>query len=1014
MKLVKAAQKRAAALIAIFLASSFSMLAATTATQLMFAVQPASTTVGAGITNVAVQLKDKTGTNVSQSGITISLALNKGSGLAGTTNVITDASGKAAFTNLKISQAGTGDTLLATASGLKSATSSAFSVSKGATTTALVSSTNFLVYGQNVNLTATISVAAPAVGMLTGMVTFKDGTATLGTAMLNSSGVATFSTNRISAATTNRNLTAVFGGDGNFSGSTSSNLSLSVGKLALTVKNVVANNKVYDGTTNATLNSSNAVLATILAGDTVTLNYAAAKGAFASKTAGTNKTVFVSGLALAGASSANYSVTPPTAVANITPRSLAVTAKGVNKIYDGTTNATVTLADNRLVGDVFTNSYARAAFADKNAGTAIMINVSGLVISGDNAGNYALTNLTATASANITRASLTVSGIVASNKIYDATTVAPLNFSAAKLATIFAGDAVTLNPTNARGVFAGKTVGSGKTVTISGLTLGGTNSGNYTLTLPVTTTASITARPLAITAKGVNKIYDGTTNATVTLADNRVSGDALTDSYASAAFTGKNVGTNISINVYSISIAGTDSTNYVLTATNTTASASITKAALTVSGVVANDKTYDAKTTATLNFSNAALVTVFSGDTVTLNSAAAKGAFASKAVGTNKTVSITGLSLGGVSSNNYTLLQPTTTTASIASRVLVITAKGVNKIYDGTTSATVTLTDNRVSGDVLAGSYASVLFTNKNVGTNILINVCGLAIAGTDSGNYSLSATNTTAAASITPATLTVAAANLTRPYATTNPVLTAIYSGFVGGESLTNSDLTGSPMLTTTAKTNSSVGSYPITITKGSLVSADYSLKFTNGVLTVTKADTAALLSTTLNPALTNQNITFAAKVNPLGAAVLPPTGVIQFKSNGTNKLGNSVSVSSGMAYLTVLAVSLGQANTVITAEYSDPAGNFNSSTNSLTQNIVTVVAPPPSKLSLAPSFANGNVTAQITGVAGQTYVIQASADLIHWISISTNIADAAGAISLVDTNAVAFPSRFYRAYSP
>ena len=147
----------------------------------------------------------------------------------------------------------------------------------------------------------------------------------------------------------------------------------------------------------------------------------------------------------------------------------------------------------------------------------------------------------------------------------------------------------------------------------------------------------------------------------------------------------------------------------------------------------------------------------------------------------------------------------------------------------------------------------------------------------------------------------------------------------------------------------------------------------------------------------------------------MLPPVGVIQFKCNGTNKLGNAISVASGAANLTVLAAALGQSNAIITAEYSDPAGNFNSSTNSLTQNIVTVVTPPPpSKLSLAPSFGNGVVTAQLSGVAGQTYVIQASTDLLNWISISTNIADAAGAVSLVDSNAVAFPSRFYRAFSP
>jgi len=1014
MKTANVIRIKTGALVIALLLGNFSLLAANSATQLFFIAQPVSTVVGAGITNVVLQLADKNGTNVAQSGVAVSLALNK-SGLSGTTNVTTDANGKAAFANLVITTASNGDTLTAAASGLKSATSSSFNVSKGVTTTTLAASTNFLVYGQSVSFTATISTVAPASGTPTGTVTFKDGTATLGTATLNASGLATFSTNRISAATSSHNLTAVYAGDSNFSTSTSSNLSLTASKLVLTVAGAVANNKIYDGGTNATLNFSNATLATIVSGDTVTLNTASAKGAFASKTVGTGKTVTITGLALAGASAGNYSITAPTTTASITARSLVITAKGVNKIYDATTNATVTLTDNRVTGDSFTNSYAGAAFASKNVGTAISINVSGLAITGTDAGNYALSNLTAVTSANITPATLTASGILASNKIYDATTTATLNFTNAKLATILGGDAVTLNTAAAKGNFADKTVGTNKIVTVSGLTLAGTNAGNYTLAAPVSTTASITVRGLTITAKGVNKIYDATTNATITLTDNRVSGDALTDSYASAAFTNKNVGTAILINVYSLSIAGIDSANYALTATNTTATANITKATLTVAGVTANNKIYDATTAATLNFSNATLVTVFSGDTVTLDTSAAKGVFTSKTVGTNKTVTVSGLALAGASSGNYAVTQPTTT-ANISSRALAITATGVNKIYDGTTTATVKLADNRVSGDVLTDSYASAAFTNKNAGSNILINVYGLAIAGNDSINYYLTATNTTATASITSATLTVMANNLSRPYGATNPVLTATITGFVAGESLTNSDVTGSPALTTKATTNSNVGNYLISVGKGSLASTDYSFKLINGTLTVAPADTAALLSTTMNPAFTNQNITFAAQIKPLATTVLPPTGVIQFKCNGTNKLGNAVSVTnSGTANLTVMAASLGQTNAVITAEYSDPAGNFNPSTNSLTQNIVTVVTPPPpSKLSLAPTFANGVVAAQLSGITGQTYVIEASADLIHWSPLSTNVADTNGIVSLIDSNAVAFPSRFYRAYSP
>ena len=74
---------------------------------------------------------------------------------------------------------------------------------------------------------------------------------------------------------------------------------------------------------------------------------------------------------------------------------------------------------------------------------------------------------------------------------------------------------------------------------------------------PSLTTADITARALKVSAAGVNKVYDGTAAATVTLTDNRVSGDTFTDSYTAAVFNaGKDVGTGKAVSVSGISIAG--------------------------------------------------------------------------------------------------------------------------------------------------------------------------------------------------------------------------------------------------------------------------------------------------------------------------------------------------------------------------------------------------------------------------------------------------------------------------
>ena len=67
----------------------------------------------------------------------------------------------------------------------------------------------------------------------------------------------------------------------------------------------------------------------------------------------------------------------------------------------------MTLADNRVAGDVFADSYGSATYTNSNAGNGRTINVSGISISGADAGDYSY-NTTAVTSANITQAPLTI------------------------------------------------------------------------------------------------------------------------------------------------------------------------------------------------------------------------------------------------------------------------------------------------------------------------------------------------------------------------------------------------------------------------------------------------------------------------------------------------------------------------------------------------------------------------------------------------------------------------------
>ena len=443
---------------------------------------------------------------------------------------------------------------------------------------------------------------------------------------------------------------------------------------------------------------------------------------------------------------------------------LVVSASGVNKVYDATTGATVTLSDNAFGGDTLSLGYGSAAFADKNAGTGKTVTVGGITVSGTGVGNYTVSSVTTT-TADITPATITqVTGISAANKVYDGTTTATLATGQLGFVGMFAGDSLTASATNA--AFVDKNAGLGKTVTIGGLALGGTDAGNYTLTAgPTTSTANITPAPLVIGASAVGKVYDGTTAATVTLGDTPIGGDVVNVSYTSAAFSDKNAGIGKTVIVGGIGLNGADAGNYSF---NTTASttADIAKASLVV-GAAGINKVYDATTVATVSLSD----TPIGSDVV--NVAYGSASYGDKNVGVGKTVSVGGITLSGADAGNYSFNTTASTTADIAKANLTVGAVGVNKVYDTTRVATVTLIDNHLGNDALVVGYGSASFADKNAGTGKTVTVGGIDVTGTDAGNYNFNTTASTTA-DIAKAPIVVGAVAQNKVYdATTAAVVT-------------------------------------------------------------------------------------------------------------------------------------------------------------------------------------------------------------------------------------------------
>ncbi|MBI4986845.1 MAG: filamentous hemagglutinin N-terminal domain-containing protein, partial [Rhodocyclales bacterium] len=129
----------------------------------------------------------------------------------------------------------------------------------------------------------------------------------------------------------------------------------------------------------------------------------------------------------------------------------AITATGItaaSKVYNANTVATLNAAGaafaagSVVAGDnvVLGTAAASGAFADKHAGTAKAVTVSGLALSGTDAANYSVADASG-ATANITAKAITATGITAASKVYNANTVATLNTTAATLASGATSDA---------------------------------------------------------------------------------------------------------------------------------------------------------------------------------------------------------------------------------------------------------------------------------------------------------------------------------------------------------------------------------------------------------------------------------------------------------------------------------------------------------------------------------------------------------------------------------------------
>ena len=301
---------------------------------------------------------------------------------------------------------------------------------------------------------------------------------------------------------------------------------ITVGASALS-----ADNKIYDGTADATITIGDSSLVGVEVTDVgnVALDASAWTAFFADKNAANGKLVTIDGLALTGSKSTNYSLVQPTRTANITKLPITITAVTDSRVYDGTTNSSgipiLSAGTPLAVGDsepVWTQT-----FNNKNAGTGKSLTPSGLVDDGNNGLNYAY-NYVPVATGEITKLPITVTAVTDS-KVYDGTT----SSSGSPILSVGTPLAVGDSEPAWTQTFDTKNVGANKTLSPAGLVVDGNNGLNYDYNFVTVSTGEITVLPITVTADAKTKAFGAPDPAfTYQVAPSLAVGDLFTGALA--------------------------------------------------------------------------------------------------------------------------------------------------------------------------------------------------------------------------------------------------------------------------------------------------------------------------------------------------------------------------------------------------------------------------------------------------------------------------------------------------
>ena len=434
----------------------------------------------------------------------------------------------------------------------------------------------------------------------------------------------------------------------------------------------------------------------------------------------------------------------------------------------------------------------------------------------------------------INKKQITISGIAASDKTYDGTTNANLDYSGIDWAACgrVGSDNLTVSAT---GTFSDANIGTGKTVTISDLTLSGAKADNYELAengQQTDTTADITTKAITITADNASRAYDGTA---LTKDSYSITSGALAtgDSIESVTVTGSQMYVGESANVPDAAVIKNGSNedvtaNYNITYGNGTLT--IAKKNLTITAD-SDTKVYDTTPLTKNSYTNTALAAGDTIESVTVTgSQTAVGESANKpsaAVIKNGNEDVTA---------NYDITY-VNGTLKVTKKVVTITADSDTKVYDGTP---LTKESYTVSGLEAGDRVDSVTIIGTQTKAGTSNNVPSAAViknsANEDANdNYTISYVNGTL--EVTPKAVTITADSDTKVYDGTSLTKNgySITSGELAtGDSIESVTVTGSQ--TTSGEGANVPSAAVIKNASNEVVTSSYNITYVNGTLEVTK----------------------------------------------------------------------------------------------------------------------------------------------------------------------------------